>query len=57
MAIAYIDDNPMETWLAARVLELSKLSKKIITAINGKKGWDMLEEYFKDKRRLSEVLY
>lgn len=55
--IAYIDDDPIDTWLAVEVLKSMSCIKEIITATNGEMGWRTLADFYKSKHALPDLIF
>lgn len=56
LSIFYIDDSPIDIWLAETILKLSGFAEEIVTASNGEEGFLIIQEYYSQNNKLPDVI-
>lgn len=56
LSLFYVDDNPIDSWLAVSFFEHAGIAKEIITATNGADAFKTVLEYYEKNLRLPEVI-
>lgn len=54
--IVYIDDDPLDTWLAEQAIMATNIATKVLTASNGLKGLQVVNDYYERHKKMPDII-